>query len=244
MKKATQRLMKQLFSIIALSLISTIFISCEKEEEKIEERPGKILPTVVKAEVLEEIDSIFPERTNFLESHPELFDVSAEKNIVLKKESEVFLTFVSEGAKYENTLGYYIYTPSEGTVQKSNLNLQVLFPNVSDDILDQGDMLQVGDSKYPAGTVIGFFLIVRGWNSEKVDFNRETFYTNTNFNLEQQQQHVLFTFQEFNEIVLAFEDIFTSDGGDKDFNDIIFTISDNKEKSTISNFDLTNVKSY
>lgn len=235
--------MKQLFSVLALSSIFLLFISCEQEEQ-IEERPAKILPTTLKAEVLEEIDSIFPERSNFHESHPELFEISAEKNIILNKESEVYLTFVSEGANYKNTLGYYTYTPKEGALEKEDLDLQILFPNVSDDILNQGDMLQLGEGKYPAGTVIGFFLVVRGWQAGQVNFDREIFYTNVDLNLEQQQQHVLFTFEEFNEIVLAYEDRFTAGESDEDFNDIVFTISDRKDRSAISNFNLTNVKSY
>jgi hypothetical protein len=112
---------------------------------------------------------------------------------------------------------------------------------VSNRVLKQGDRLQIGDGKFPAGTIIGFFLIINGWEQGAVKFDRETFYTDFALNTDGQQQHVLFQQKELGDIVLTFEDELTSQESDEDFNDIIFTVTDNKENKEVTNFDLTNV---
>ncbi len=225
----------------ALILIMTFVIfafACERPEV-IQERPGKIIATDVEPDVLEELNIVFPERVNFVNQHPYLFADSVNHNIILTEDSEVYLTFVSEGAGLKNSLGYYVYNPSTKKVTVSELNLNILFPNISDNILDQGDRLQLGEGQFPAGTMIGFFLIVDGWRASKVNFENETFFTDTYLNLEVVQQHVLFKFENFDAVVLAFEDKFVNAvGTDKDYNDIVFTLSDNNGQQPITRFNM------
>ncbi|MBK6265281.1 DUF4114 domain-containing protein [Marivirga sp. S37H4] len=228
------------FNLLFIGFLVCLF-SCE-EEEIITETPDDIVPTVIKDEVLQEIERMFPEKENFRAGHPELFEVSAEKNILLSKESEIYLTFVSEGAGFKNSLGFYTYQKGNEPSDPSALDLQILFPNVSDDILNQGDMLQLGKGTFPAGTVVGFFLIKKGWSGE-VNYDNETFYTDIDFNTET-QQHVLFKLEEFDEIILAFEDKMPSENSDLDYNDIIFTISDNRDQNITDSFDLRKVVEY
>jgi hypothetical protein len=230
--------MKNLNILIILGVILIFTVSCE-QPEVIQERPGKIVATEVEPDVLEELDIVFPERVNFADQHPYLFADSVNHNIVLTEDSEVYLTFVSEGAGLKNSLGYYIYNPSNKIVTVSELNLNILFPNISNNILDQGDMLQLGDKAFPAGTMVGFFLIVDGWRAGSVNFDNETFYTDIYLNLEEVQQHVLFKFENFGSVVLAFEDKFVNGGGtDQDYNDVVFTLSDNRAQQPTTRFNL------
>jgi len=236
--------MKNRLLIVINVFILLAFISCSEPEVNIDiERPDNIIPTKVRSETLQEIKNMFPENMNTVENIPQLFESTAEKRIVLSKTSEVYVTFVSEGASFQNSFGYYTYTMNSIPTDTSMIDLQILFPNVDGWKIKQGDMLQVGNSTFPAGTVIGFFLIVKGWESQIVHFDRDKIYTDIGLNIQGDQQHVLFKLNNFGDIILSFEDIIDSAPGyhDYDYNDIIFTVSDNKTGKTVTNFNLTSV---
>jgi hypothetical protein len=223
--------------ICAVPMLSLVFCS----HEGVKERPDDIVATGERTEVYQKIMAQFPEHKNVRNTQKGLFESSAAKQVVLKNESAVYVTFISEGASYGNSFGWYSYNAGAKPAQHSDVKLHVLFPHVSGRVLKQGDRLQIGDGKFPAGTVIGFFLIINGWESGTVKFDRETFYTDFELNTDNQQQHVLFQQKELGDIVLAFEDELTTHESDQDFNDIIFTVTDNKENKEVLNFDMTNV---
>jgi hypothetical protein len=214
--------------------------SCS-EEEKIKERPDNIIPGQADTILFEKIMAAFPEKQNNMASNSELFNDTIQKRVVLLNRSQVYLTFISEGAFFDNTFGWYSYNSSKDVNGSSDITLNILFPNVSKNILNPGDMLQVGTGAFPAGTVIGFFLIVRGWENGSVHFDRETFYTDIKLNRNDQQQHILFQEKNLRDLVLAFEDLSVTDTSDFDFNDIIFTVTDNAENKGSINFDLRKV---
>jgi len=218
-----------------------VLVSCLEDVD--EGLPENIIPSTVRTETLNTIGVMFPELNNAITRHPSLFVPEAEKRIVLSKASEVYITFVSEGASNHNSLGYYTYNSSALPADTTLLELRILFPSVNDEILKQGDMLQVGTSTYPVGTVIGFFIIVKGWEAEKVHFDREKLFTDMAYNPNNDQQHVLFTLKDFKEVILGFEDISASTPGPKtnDYNDLIFTITDNKIGREAISFNLDNV---
>ncbi len=233
-----------MIKLIPLFLIVTglvFMISCGRTDvaPDISETPDDIIPTDFEPDVLEELNFVFSRNKPFPDQHPYLFSGSNKLNVILTEESEVYITFVLEGATLKNSLGYYIYNPSTKIVKVGELDKKILFPHVSDHILNQGDMLQLGDQAFPKGTTFGFFLIIDGWRSGTVDFNRKTFYTDTYLNSEEVQQHVLFKFENFGAVVLAFEDQFVNDViGDNDYNDVVFTVSDNRHHQPITRFDL------
>lgn len=213
--------------------------------------PDDVIPTKPCPTLYSKIIDLFPEGKNNYSVYPELFGVSLPKNLVLKKESEVYLTFVAEGAGWKNSLGYYTYNQNNPPTSVDQLEKHILFPNVSEvnegGGLNSGDMVQLGNKKFPAGTVIGFYLISQGWNNGLVTDGRYTHYTNIEFNPGNHQQHTLFLEGQCNDIVMTFEDIDYSDNlsyNDHDFNDLIFVISDNKDpnhKTVSTAFDLTNI---
>jgi hypothetical protein len=213
--------------------------------------PDDIIPTKPCAALYSRIQTIFKESTNNFTKYPELFESTLSKNIILKKESEVYITFVDEGAGWKNALGYYTYNLSNPPKSVADLQKHLLFSNVSQvnegGGLKTGDMLQIGTGKFPANTVIGFYLIAQGWNNGKVTDGRYTHYTDIQFNSGGLQQHTLFIEKTCDDLVMTFEDIDRSDNlsySDTDFNDILFIISDNKDPNhAIANtaFDVTNI---
>jgi hypothetical protein len=231
--------MKSQFSFPVI-IVLLIYLSGCSREEKIKEKPDNIIVGRADTALFKSIMADFPEKKNNMTSHSGLFSDTIQKRIVLKTESKVYLTYISEGAFFDNSFGWYSYDSTK-TVSKADVKLNILFPNVSKNILKEGNMLQVGDGAFPAGTVLGFFLIVRGWENGAVHFDRETFFTDVDFNPNHQQQHILFQEKSLPDLVLAFEDLSVADTSDYDFNDIIFTVTDNTENKEPINFDLRHV---
>lgn len=218
-----------------------MFAGCDREG-RIRERPLDIVETGERAEVYKQIMTQFPEHQNIKSSQSALFETNAAKHILLTAESDVYVYYIAEGAGYDNSFGWYSYNVNEKPSTKSEVKLNILFPKVSGQVLKQGDRLKLSDKKFPAGTVIGFFLIIKGWNHGEINYNNETFYTDVDFNTDNQQQHVLFRQKDLGDIVLAFEDQLTTHTSDQDYNDILFTVSDNPNNDAVTRFDLSNVK--
>ncbi len=235
---------------IALAIMFCFFFAGCSEEfseedktEAFEELPPEIIPSKPCSTLYQGIMDMYPEHKRNNEVYAELFNPATEKRIVLTRESEVYASFISEGAGWANTFGYYTYNVDNPPGSAADIKKHVLFPNVSDEILQQGDMLQLGEGTFPAGTVIGFFLIARGYEDGLVHYGKPTLYTDVNLNKNSYQQHILFKEGECGDIVLGFEDR-TLDLADCDFdyNDIIMTVADNREQLETVSFDLSAVK--
>ncbi len=229
--------------IYYLVLVATILAACAKDDETIKEVPDDIIrDTTDRTELYSKLLEFFPERKPVSTLFPFLFSDTVQKRIVLTMESEVYITFISENASYKNTVGWYSYILGNEPKTVGDVNIHISFPNVSGKgeggELMPGDMLQIGDTKFPKNTVIGFFLIIKGWQNGKIDYRATTSYTDYTLNTGGYQQHILFKEIKSGDIVLGFEDmIFES--GDKDYNDILFLISDNKDALESISFDLT-----
>jgi hypothetical protein len=232
-------------NIIVILLV--LLFGCNNDEvkkrgkEAHDEVPDEIVPSKPCTTLYKSIMDMFFEHVNNQEKYPSLFASTAKKNIVLTKESEVYVTFISEGAGYENSLGYYTYDASKGPGSNSDLELHILFPHISQTVLTKGDMIQVGTGKFPKGTAIGFFLVIRGWENGYVNYDKTIHYTDYDFNIGHHQQHILFKEGTCGDVVMAFEDKPLESGSDYDFNDVIFTIQDNKDQLETVSFDLDNM---
>jgi hypothetical protein len=184
--------------------------------------------------------ALFPESKNNQEKYTQLFADGAQKRIVLTKDANVYVSFVTEGASIGNVLGYYIYNSASTPGSSEDISKELVFPNIDKAYLAAGDSRQLGTAQLKAGTVIGFFLIVGGYRNGGVYFKKPTFYTDAGWNQDDARQHVLYQDQECGSIVIGFEDKI-SDTGDRDFNDIIFTVSDNVNDQETTSFDVQNV---
>lgn len=200
-------------------------VSCNRDGDPDGQVPDNIIDTEPCPTLYSRILELFPE--NILISQNALFSDTVQKKVELIEDSEVYVTYLAEGAGFRNSVAWYSYSIFSPPTAGSQLDLHVLFPDVSSDILTPGNRLKLQDEKFPKGTVIGFVLIINGWQG-KVDFDKMKLYTDYAFNPNKRQQHILFEEKTCGELVLAFEDnISVSDTADADFNDIIFTVSDN-----------------
>jgi hypothetical protein len=207
-----------------------------------DERPDNIIDTIPCPTLYSRILELFPENVEITQQV--LFSDSAQKKVVLNTASEVYVTYLAEGAGYRNSVAWYSYNKNQPPASADQLDLHVLFPDVSSDILQPGNRLKLQDGAFPAGTVIGFVLIINGWQG-KVDFDKVKLYTDYQFNPNKRQQHILFQEKTCGALVLAFEDnTSVSDKDDADYNDIIFTVEDNNTSLENTSFDETGLVSW
>ncbi len=190
-------------------------------------------------ELMPEIFSeILPERVNVPVVHPEYF-LNEARELEVTDKTKVYVTFLSEGAGYRNTLGYYYYDKNDPPKSVFDLNKKVIFPNAS--AQGSGGDLEPGNTmkllgEFDENTVIGFYLISNGWDGTKITDGIYSQYTIPGFNPSTVQQSIIFYEQGCSSLVMAFEDI-ALPGGDKDFNDAIFMITvENPDAINMGNF--------
>ena len=205
--------------------------------------PFDVIKTGANDTINRALTADLPEYINITTSQPTLFSASSSKIVKLTQESEVFVTFLGEGAGWQNSLGYYTYMENE---TPSILNKVILFPNISlksdGGALEPGDMVKLGNGKFPKGTVIGFYLVAKGWSNGCTQTGIYTHYTNEQFNVNKRQQHILFREKKSKRLIVGFEDTAVDQSSDKDYNDIRISISDTNNPLVVStSFDLTNV---
>lgn len=223
-----------------IPILFLFFIGCEKE--KIEELPGNITALKPIENLVDSLKAVFSENGNFVRNNAVLFSDTIQKKIILVNESSVFVTFIDENTDKKNTLCWYTYNKSQPPLNNSDIIGNILFPNISKigdgGLLELGYTVQLGSEKFPAGTVIGFFLVAGGWNDGAINYNNNTFYTNNNLNSSGQQMHVFFKNKYSHYLIMGIEDNLNPPS---DFNDVLFSVSDNKEGHESTSFDLTKV---
>ena len=167
-----------------------------------------------------------PENQNAMVAHPEFFE-NEVTDIQVIEETELYLTFIDEGAGYKNVLGYYTYEAGNMPASADELDKIVIFPNAS--AQGSGGQLVPGNTMrllgiFEPGTVVGFFLIANGWVNGSITDGYYSQHTDIDYNLSERQQSIIFFDPICNSTVIAFEDI-SVPNGDNDFNDAIFEIT-------------------
>lgn len=189
-----------------------------------------IASDVIEQNLLDDINASLPESKKVPDVHPEYIAGSAETNIILTKKADVWVTFVHEGAGYQNSLGYYTYKVGNEPKTKAEIEaLNVVFPNLS--FNGSGGGLKSGNKVYlgqfEANTVVCWFLVADGWNGENVDNGLGTYYSQTNLNPEKKTElknHMVLLWDKTRQLLLmGFEDINReSSSCDQDFNDAVY----------------------
>lgn len=178
-----------------------------------------------------------PENSPLPTSHPSYLLNQSPTTLSVKELADVWVTFVHEGAGWQNTLGFYTFdanTPPQSVADLKNLT--VVFPNVS--FVNSGGGLVSGNKvkigRFPAGTNIGFFLIANAFSNGKIGDGYYAHFSHSNLNVEKSasiQRHVvLLDDNNSNRTLLAFEDVSrenTPINCDNDFNDAIFYLTSN-----------------
>ncbi len=170
--------------------------------------------------------NVLPERTNAMVAHPEYFE-NPNRCLKVTEETELYMTFIDEGAGFKNVLGYYTYQEGNPPTSEELLDKIVIFPNASakgsGGELERGNTMRLLGTFEP-GTVIGFFVIANGWRNGKITDGLYSQHTDILYNMSGRQQSLIFYDATCGSTVIAFEDI-TVPNGDNDFNDAIFEIS-------------------
>lgn len=229
---------------IFCTILLLVGFACTDEDVFVKQTPvpDDIFNVELCPELVTNALSLFPESRNNMEAHAQLFSGNTQQRIVLTKDTDVYVSFVTEAATIGNVLGYYIYDQNGVPSSPDDIDKQIIFPNVDKTYLKEGDSRRLGNAPLKAGTVIGFFLIQGGYRNDGIYFKRPTSYTDQNWNPDGAKQHVMYQESECSDIVIGFEDK-SAANADKDFNDIIFTVSDNVDvpRKPNSSFDLQNV---
>ena len=178
---------------------------------------------VIPAAFYDWMDTQLPERTPLdLDSLPP----SVGQELHFTQPSDVWMTFVHEGAGYRNSVGFYTYETGSAPATVDDIySAYEVFPNFS--YAGSGGGLESGDKVYlgnfPAGTSMGTYLTQHGWQTSALD----TFYATAFFNPESDpalKRHVVSIYNEaYDLFVIGFEDLpRDSSMSDDDFNDAVF----------------------
>jgi LruC domain-containing protein len=203
-------------------------------------RPNTLATSdVINDNMLKAISTSLPERDT-RQHHPAYLSSNAQPNIVITKTADVWITFVSEGAGYMNSLGFYTYDSRYPPTTLSDItNIKFIFPNASmkgsSGNLLAGDKVLLG--RFSAGTTIGFVLFANGWNGSSVNTNQTAFFSNEVLNPERdaslKKHTVLLAYGD--KFLVGFEDINRTEWGcDHDFNDAVFYASANPVEAIAS----------
>lgn len=190
----------------------------------------------VNQDILSMINVTLPEGSPVPTYNPQYISNNARTTIKVNEQADVYVTFVHEGAGYQNAVGYFSY-PTNSPPQSANdiADHKVVFPNCS--FVNSGGGLSTGNKVYlgrfQGGTTIEWFLIPNGWNGSSrtvSNFGLPVHYSKKEFNTfttTQYRPHVVLLNDPNRELVLiGFEDL-NRPSGDNDFNDAIFYVTTN-----------------
>ncbi len=202
---------------------------------------------VISSELLSYVNTSLPEGRAVPNYHPEYLSNGAETNLNITKTSDVWITFVSEGAGYTNTLGFYKFPTNSPPQSLGDIDsIKIVIPNASlqgsGGTMRSGDKINIG--RYDAGTSIGFVLLQNAWSSSShtVNTNATKFFADDALNNEStllKRHTVLLNDVTHHLFLYGFEDLTRTGGGsDDDFNDMVFYATSN----TVDAISTDNVK--
>ncbi|MGB0979668.1 MAG: LruC domain-containing protein, partial [Croceimicrobium sp.] len=191
---------------------------------------------VISQAFLDDVNASLPENVSIPNSNPNYLTTGNELDVVLDETSDVWVTFVSEGADYKNTLGYYVFDTDNPPATANDIDsIFVVLPNTSvvggRGQLVAGDKVKLGT--FEGGQTISWVLFQKGWVGTGVDVNKTKFYSRIDFNTAEsdvtKRQHTVQLLDLGRELLLnAFEDQTRSNNGsDNDFNDLVFYVTAN-----------------
>lgn len=209
-------------------------------------------------EFWEDINLALPEQQSVPDLHPEYLDSTNQLEISFDSTTDVYMTFVHEGAGWKNSIAYYTYEQGDEPQDVEDIsNLTIIYPNSSYEGsgggLESGNKVHLGT--LDSGMVMGFALIARGWQQHNASVENilYTIYGQSNLNPESTsdlQQHIVALRDDERELlVYGFEDINREwSSCDHDFNDAIFYVTadnfDALDTEDVYPFDQSDVSCY
>lgn len=238
------------FKLLPALILASVLYSCKKDKAPdsvpVEfpttsyvnlaayDRSGKpnnlIMPRDVVSPTMQTyITTTLPEEKDLRTTYPELLTTQAIADIKITASSDVFITYVSQGAGLTNTVAFYTYPTGQSPTKTTDIQkITYVFPNAgSGTPLVSGDKVKIG--RFSAGTSIGFVLLQNGWNAQSNTINNRTvhFLSNDALNPEVspdlKKHAVLINYAPENKVLIGFEDLNrTLPLCDHDFNDVVF----------------------
>jgi LruC domain-containing protein len=190
---------------------------------------------VVDGAFLANINTALPESKSVTTFHPQYLLQNNQTNLVIQQASQVWVTFVHEGASLKNTLCYYKYNVNNPPAKAGDIDtLFAIFPNTSyvnsGGGLVSGNKVEIGS--FVPGTAIGWALIANGYNGTSISNGLNIYYSQSQFNPETtvslKQHCIMLNDISRSKFLLSFEDINRQAVScDNDFNDAIFYVTAN-----------------
>ncbi|MEI7660961.1 MAG: LruC domain-containing protein [Bacteroidota bacterium] len=211
--------------------------------------PNNLMPVndPVSQTLLHDINTALPEYKNETAAHPEYFTAAVPKNIDIVSTSDVYMTYITEGAGWMNSLGYFKYNTAQPPASASQIDtIHVIFPNLSNTGsgggLNPGNKVHLGI--FPAGKSIGWVLVPHGWNGKGtyVGPTSDIWYSITAFNTtDPTMTNHMIQLKDVSrqQVLYAFEDQGAYQGSDHDFNDGVMYLTINP----LSSANITNMPS-
>jgi LruC domain-containing protein len=205
------------------------------------------------ADLASKIGYTLPEGRDIRKNAQGLLPDSDDKtNLHFTEDAEVWVTFLSEGAGYRNSVGWFSYNTATPPRYPNEVNEKILFANASmPSPLDQAGAAKQNTvylGHFTAGQSLGFMIVANGFNNtgrtlggqrvagvtDKPD-PKWVFYTLRQLNPEASSAqnlnvHTLMlkdlagASDGYQRMVIGFEDINREAGGDHDFNDVVLAI--------------------
>lgn len=185
---------------------------------------------LVTSQMLNFINSSVPEFQPVPIYHPNYLQQNLNTDVDIVQTSEVWLTFVHEGAGYKNSLGFYKYPTNNPPTSVSQIDtVYVVFPNASyynsGGGLHSGNRVSIGT--FQPGTSIGFVCISNGWTGSSVGDGYSRLFSDKNLNSQTnpalKQQSIMLFDNSNQQYYVCFEDIQRDQAScDNDFNDLVF----------------------
>jgi LruC domain-containing protein len=198
---------------------------------------------VVDAAFLADINTALPEYKPVPTFHPTYLTQSNQANLEFLELSNVWVTFVHEGAGHKNVLCYYKYDVNNPPATAADVDtLYAIFPNTS--YVNSGGGLVSGNKVsiglFQPGTAVGWALISNGYNGSAITAGAGVFYSNTELNPEAtislKKHCIMLNDVNRGKFLLSFEDLNRGTTGcDNDFNDAIFYVSADPVQAIVVN---------
>ncbi len=188
---------------------------------------------IISQATMDMVNNALPESYPVPDFNPHYISSGYDTDVVVQEQADIWVTFISEGAGYKNTLGFYTYDSNNPITTIPNPeDITIIFPNVSaldsDGSLVAGNKVNIGS--FPPNTGIGWVLLANAWSEGCVGAGNWALFSNPNFNPESdprlQYHNVLLSDPDNERIILGFEDIRRDYAScDQDFNDALFYIT-------------------
>lgn len=179
----------------------------------VEDLSSSIYNVEVSSETVNYLQTYMPETQ---ELNPAYISEQTDPNLRMIAEGDVSVTFISEGAGYRNSFGYFTYDDSGNILEEVTI-----FSNASAE--GSGGSLLAGDTvnlgTFTEGENIGFWVTANGY----ADPNGYTYYSIDSLNPDGERHIAIVEDPATGALVIGFEDLYNL--GDSDYNDVLFTVA-------------------